>query len=218
MKVKISSRVKKLTGRFGRLTIIRFVGYSSRRQALWLCRCKCGNKTTVISRNLTTGDTQSCGCYHQERLKKAPVTHGRSRTKLYCVWSAMIGRCHRPADPGFKYYGARGIAVCSRWRGPGGFENFFKDMGEPPTGGTLERRRNNNNYTPKNCLWATRKQQARNKSSNRILEFRGRKQCLAAWAEESGICPKTLQARLNAGNTVEEAITRPVRKYVRNEY
>ncbi len=43
--------------RFGRLVAIKYVGGSK-----WLCKCDCGNETTVDGGNLKIGNTISCGC------------------------------------------------------------------------------------------------------------------------------------------------------------
>ena len=43
------------------------------------------------------------------------------------------------------------------------FDNFLADMGERPNGTTLDRKNNDGNYTPKNCRWATKQEQAKNK-------------------------------------------------------
>lgn len=52
------TKLRDLTGqRFGRLTVISYSGGSK-----WRCRCDCGSETTVLSGNLTSGHTTSCGC------------------------------------------------------------------------------------------------------------------------------------------------------------
>jgi hypothetical protein len=67
----------------------------------------------------------------------------------------MKGRCLNPNNTSYPDYGGRGIEVCERWLHS--FENFLADMGERPTGMTLDRKSNDGNYTKRNCRWATRK-------------------------------------------------------------
>jgi hypothetical protein len=75
----------------------------------------------------------------------------------------MIGRCEDSNQPAFKYYGARGIKVCERWRGS--YENFLADMGRRPSPvHSLDRYPNNDgDYEPSNCRWATDSEQNSNK-------------------------------------------------------
>ena len=89
------------------------------------------------------------------------------RSPEYVTWVNMISRCYNPDNVEFHRYGVRGIAVCQRWRDS--FEAFLADMGKLP-GPTyqIERRNNDQDYGPDNCEWATRKQQARNRRSNRL--------------------------------------------------
>lgn len=50
--------------RFGRLIALRRTGTDDNQTSLWLCKCDCGNLTTVRLNSLTkkTTPTQSCGC------------------------------------------------------------------------------------------------------------------------------------------------------------
>jgi hypothetical protein len=80
----------------------------------------------------------------------------------YKTWAGMIARCTNPNEGSFAYYGARGIAVCERWRS---FANFLEDMGQRPewaTGG-IDRVDPDGDYEPGNCRWATASEQATNR-------------------------------------------------------
>lgn len=48
--------------RFSFLTVIDRVGSDSRGEAIWKCKCDCGNIVNVLGSNLRNGHTQSCGC------------------------------------------------------------------------------------------------------------------------------------------------------------
>jgi hypothetical protein len=71
----------------------------------------------------------------------------------------MNRRCFDPRNHNYKYYGARGITVCDRWRV---FENFLADMGIRSEGLTIERIDNDGNYEPSNCCWIPKSEQSRN--------------------------------------------------------
>lgn len=55
----------------GRLTVHSYIGVENKpkRKRVWLCRCVCGNYKAVTARDLTTGQTQSCGCLFWENLR-----------------------------------------------------------------------------------------------------------------------------------------------------
>lgn len=68
----------------------------------------------------------------------------------------MRQRCQNPRSVDYPTYGGRGIRVCERWQD---FRNFVADMGERPTGKSIDRINNDGNYEPANCRWATPKEQ-----------------------------------------------------------
>jgi hypothetical protein len=118
--------------------------------------------------------------------------------RSYRTWYNMISRCKNKNNSSYKNYGGRGIKVCDRWLQS--FENFYKDMGYPPTiKHTIDRINNDGNYEPSNCRWATHKIQQNNKSNNRFLTIDGITKTIGNWASESGIAEHVIIYRLNKG-------------------
>lgn len=152
---------KNITGmRFGRLLCLYCAGADKNRHTKWVCLCDCGLSSIVLRDQLMAGKTRSCGCLLMEKLALGNPKHRMFGTNTYNSWSGMIQRCTNPANPSFKNYGGRGIKVCSRWRNS--FKDFLSDMGICPVGLTIERKDNDQNYTPDNCCWATRAVQNQN--------------------------------------------------------
>lgn len=143
---------------------------------MWLVRCSCGTERAVIAHDLRAGKSKSCGdCIRMtnfiQAAKAANTKHGMERTSEYRTWVDMRRRCHQPHRLDYKNYGARGIYVCDEWRNS--FKAFYRDMGTRPAGYVLDRRNNDGPYSPENCQWVTRKQQERNKRSNRLVAIGG---------------------------------------------
>ena len=116
----------------------------------------------------------------------------------------MKGRCTHPQHVN---HNGKGIVVCTRWAT---FENFFEDMGHPPSKYyNLERIDNNLNYCKENCKWATRKEQSNNTSRNVKVEYIGKTQTIAQWAEEFKINYSTFRARYRRGWTMARIISTP---------
>lgn len=131
------------------------------------------------------------------------LKHGMEGTPTYRSWDAMLYRCRSKSSKDYAMYGAQGIKVCERWLK---FENFFEDMGVKPAGTSLDRIDGRGNYEPGNCRWATSKQQNRNTKANVFLTHNGKTQCLAAWAEETGIAYQCLYARLKKNLPIEKVL------------
>lgn len=137
------------------------------------------------------------------------LTHNRSRTPEYSVWHMMKDRCYNPASKTFRYYGARGILVCDRWKQS--FQCFYDDMGPRPSlNHSLDRLNNNAGYEPLNCAWRTSRVQSRNRRSTRLLPAFGKTQCIVDWAAEYGMTTQCVFARLKKGVALEDALTIPL--------
>ena len=128
----------------------------------------------------------------------------------YWVWIGMRRRCTSSLPKSKAYYLERGITVCDRWQKS--FQNFVNDMGlRPSSSHSLDRIDGDKGYSPENCRWATIKQQARNKASNRRISIDGRTMCVSDWADESGINLRTIIHRLNRGWENKSAVFQPTK-------
>ena len=64
------SRVRNLMGeKYGKLTVVKYIGTDDHNQAIWECRCDCGNVKEVLSTYLINNKTRSCGCLAVARRK-----------------------------------------------------------------------------------------------------------------------------------------------------
>lgn len=80
---------------------------------------------------------------------------------FYMAWVNMKTRCDNIRSTQYPWYGARGIHYDERWSK---FKNFYEDMWPSwSEGRTLERLRNDENYSKNNCCWATMYEQAQNR-------------------------------------------------------
>lgn len=119
----------------------------------------------------------------------------------------MHARCSKPTFHRYDRYGGRGIKVCDRWKV---FANFLADVGRKPSPShTLERLNNDGDYEPSNVAWVTRKIQARNRRSNRLITAHGETLTLAEWAERIGVDRETISKRLKRGVLPEIAVSQP---------
>jgi hypothetical protein len=197
-----------LTGKtFTRWLVIHYAGRDSRR-GTWWCRCKCGAERVVPANKLTSGWSRSCGCLRREETGKRHTTHGQKHTPEYSTWCAMKRRCHGANSSGHHKYGARGIAVCQRWRDS--FEAFLADVGPRPSPAhTIGRIDNEQGYFPGNVRWETIQEQAHNKRTTRKITHDGLTLSAMQWARKLGIRYMTLIARLNRGWSVDRALSTP---------
>lgn len=194
-----------LTGQqFGRLTVLKRAENKGK-FTTWLCQCDCGNTTMVRGTDLKSEKTLSCGCLRKSGCHRS---HNMTKTRLYRIWGNIKSRCTNKNVRQYKDYGGKGVKVCSEWTQS--FEAFFDwAMANGYADNlTIDRIDVNGDYEPSNCRWATRKEQSLNRSDNHYLTYNDERKTIAEWAEITGIHRATIESRLKAGLTTEQALTK----------
>lgn len=205
--------VMKEGSRYGSLIVLKEIQNLKTRR--FICLCDCGKFTVKRGDLLRRGDACSCGCLTKDVHYKTHFKHGFGRTPLYKVWGTMRNRCYSKKRYDYHRYGGRGIVICKEWR-----DNFlaFREWAIAngyKKGLTIERKDNNDIYKPSNCTWATRRQQANNRRTNRTVTFRGETLTIAQWSRRTGVKQHTLRYRIEAGWAIKVALSAHLKKNVK---
>lgn len=155
---------------FGKLTVIKRAGSDrTGKNAMWECKCECGNIILVSTCHLKSKHTQSCGC-----LKKVVVnsgqfqkTHGQTGKRIYRIWLGMKQRCFNPKSEKYEIYGGKGVVICDEWKNS--FHSFYEWAISHGYNDnlTIDRIDSDGNYEPNNCRWATYSEQNKNRKFKR---------------------------------------------------
>jgi hypothetical protein len=115
----------------------------------------------------------------------------------------MISRCNNPNSANYKYYGGAGVTICDEWQNAEEFGKWASNSGWFK-GATLDRIDNTKGYSPDNCRWATKKQQALNRCTTHLITHNGETHSITEWAEILGVNRTLLINRLCRGWSDEE--------------
>lgn len=70
--------------RFGRLKVIsrgdNYISPSGYSYITYNCKCDCGKEKNIRKKNLLKGNTNSCGCLHNESIKKIGKSNRKYNT------------------------------------------------------------------------------------------------------------------------------------------
>jgi hypothetical protein len=205
---------------FGKLTVINKSYKRLYNRISWVCLCSCGKEKIATGNDLKMGKVSTCGnssciIYNTKPAHDAKITHGMSRSRLYRIFRGIQQRCHNPRATKYRIYGGRGITICDEWNNDFiGFKNWSINNGYT-NNLTIDRINNDGNYEPDNCQWSTRKEQSRNKSSNRQITYKNKTLCVNEWAEIKNINNRTLIDRLNHDWSISDALNRPPQQGVK---
>lgn len=208
---------KNWTGeRVGALTVLHSVPRRHPTVTRWRVRCDCGAEKDTdggdLSRMLKRG-AGMCQAWcpkGNSGIREAVWKHGLWDTPEYRVWRRMKQRCYVKGNASYARYGGRGITVCPKWRKD--FNAFLADMGPMPAPKmSIDRIDGDKGYSPKNCRWATPKEQANNRCTNVFIDTPWGRMTISEASEKSGIPYHVLSHRVNNGKPWK-SMFRPVRK------
>lgn len=148
---------------------------------------------------------------------------GCSHERLYAVYNGMLARCYNKKHHGYKNWGGRGIAVCDEWKYD--YQAFKRwaiyagyDENKDRKYQTLDRIDNDGNYCPKNCRWATQREQNKNQRTSKpygrcrlFWTFDGITKSAEEWCDIFNVGKPMVMYRVNVkGMEPFEALTLPV--------
>lgn len=125
----------------------------------------------------------------------------------------MRERCSNPNNDAYDNYGGRGITVCDEWNID--FTEFKQwaisnGYNEDSNSQTIDRIDVNRGYSPDNCRWISRKEQANNKRNSRYVTYEGKRVNIAELSEITGVPYFLLYKRIVIrGWDVVRAVTTP---------
>ena len=112
---------------------------------------------------------------------------GRTKTRLYQIYTSMKDRCYRAKARDYARYGAKGIRVCSEWLASfDAFRDWALQNGYADNL-TLDRKEVSGPYSPENCRWSTYKEQANNRSNTKRITYEGVTRTASEWADLLGV-------------------------------
>ena len=134
--------------------------------------------------------------------------------RLKRIFDKMKQRCYKKSDKDYRWYGAKGITVCDEWLNNtklfeewafnNGYENHL----------TIDRLDENKNYCPDNCVWVTKEDNSKYKSTTSLIDVDGIIHTGRDWAKTLGLGVNMINRYINTygkENTIEF-----IRRYMNN--
>lgn len=203
---------------FGYLTVLEWETGSRKKR--WICRCVCGNLTTVNRQSLKSGKCKSCGCMSHKMRTETLGLKNISKNSYYKIWEKMVSRIENKNQKGYHNYGGRGIKVEEPWRSnPETFIKWYEEQLELRPNMVrpqVNRIDNDKNYCESNCEVIPLRENNFNKRCNIKVEYNGQLISLAKFYHERELIGMPIasytcfSSRMKTGKwDIEDAISTP---------
>ena len=176
------------------------------RSTWWKLKCsKCGWENFLKGQDIQKGGSycHECGTHPNKKYTVNIKDSSGNFTRLYRIFMGIKQRCLDTNYHSYGNYGGRGIAVCSEWLN--NYEAFYEWATSNGYSDELsiDRIDVDGNYEPSNCRWATAKEQANNRTSNRLIEHNGEMYTMQQLADKLELSHEALGYRIANGIEVD---------------
>ena len=148
--------------KFNRLYVLE-LAFVKKQMTYWLCKCDCGNETTVYTGNLRNGTTKSCGCLKKEMASGIRSGAKHSEETKRKISESRKGKCVGKDSP---FYGKhrseesrRKMSASHKGKQCGkdnpNYKHGLSDTKEYKSDANAKRRASKLNQTPDNANLAT---------------------------------------------------------------
>lgn len=138
---------------------------------LYHCKCmKCGWETNIQKRHISKAQN----CRHKGLGDAYIDTKIRwSNQRLKTIFRDMKYRCYNKTVKSYRFYGAKGIGICSEWlNNPLSFEEWALANGYEDNL-TIDRIDSSKDYSPDNCRWIAANNNSKYKSTTKLTVVDG---------------------------------------------
>lgn len=208
---------------FGRLTVIGQVTdaidkNTKKHMSRFLCKCSCPdhNSIIVMAKNLTNGNTKSCGCLLKENAAALhtgiPAVHPEyTPMSIYFpnviyAYYTMIYDAYHGID---QAYGQQ-IPICGEWieSENNNVKKFYDEMCSTYEPGCKIRRLDKSKgFSPSNCYWGTKSYDPDDMINDKFIEYNGFTYTASEWNRALGYKKNTIKNRILNGYDDLDAIT-----------
>lgn len=116
--------------------------------------------------------------------------------RLRKIFSHMMERCYNVNHPDYRWYGAKNVGICPKWRdNPHLFEEWALSNGYKDDL-TIDRIESDKDYCPENCRWIERAENTRRAGIVNWIELDGKRMTGKQWAAYLQIGANTINTAI----------------------
>jgi hypothetical protein len=157
-----------------------------------LYKARCSVCNTIVYKKLSVLRSKNKRCRHA--VEQIEIQDDRIKR----IFIKMKQRCFNPSDKNYRHYGGKGVSICDAWLShPILFEEWSLNNGYTEQM-TIDRLDSNGNYCPENCQWVTATDNARYKSTTRLIEVNKELRTGREWSLICGLGINTINSYLRS--------------------